>query len=53
MFNAKAPLSLITACEPEAALTPTTISGGSNDAWVTQFTADADARPSFVSPVST
>src|SRR5580765_8263012 len=41
------------ACVPESAFTPTTTSGGANDACVTQFTVAAAMLPSLPCAVST
>ena len=40
-------------CACESVLTPTTTSGGSNEAWVTQFTVAAATRPSLAAAVRT
>src|SRR5207244_10146059 len=46
-------VSLMSAWAPESAFTPMAISGGSNEAWVTQLTAAAATRPSGWAAVST
>ena len=52
-FSAKAFVSLMSPCACESVLTPTTTSGGSNEAWVTQFTVAAATRPSLAAAVRT
>ncbi len=52
-FSANALVSLMSAWPAESVLTPTTTSGGSNEAWVTQLTVPAEMRPSLCAAVRT